>query len=206
MPNSVAATVYFDYRCPFTYRLVRLLTEMERTRREIKVRWRHFSLEQLDAQNADWKLWEQPLDYETITTGPFAMRMLRAFLASHAASLQGVEAFARFRLAMFAAKHDEKKDAGEPEVVLEAARQAGLEMNTFMENWQSQEARDRLRDDHLSGQDVGAFGVPTVIINDSRPAYIRLVDYPPPVERDRFFDELIQLLTAKPYLQEFKRI
>jgi hypothetical protein len=34
---------------------------------------------------------------------------------------------------------------------------------------------------------------------------MRLAEYPPQEERQAFFDELVQALTSRPYLQEFKR-
>jgi predicted DsbA family dithiol-disulfide isomerase len=189
--------VYFDYLCPFAYRGVRLFTEMQHKRPNLGVTWRHFPLDQINAKEEDWELWEQSLDGST--------RSLEAFLASHAASLQGEEAFARFRLALFAQRHDEKKAINDPEVILEAARQAELDVQAFKANWQSQDGRDRLRDDYLSGREVGAFGVPTLIINGCEPAYLRLTEYPPASERDAAFDELVHLLTRRPYLQEIKR-
>lgn len=203
MSDLIEATVYFDYLCPFAYRGVRLLTEMQRERPDLDVIWRHYPLEQINAENG-WMLWEQPLDYESLWGKP-ASRALRAFLASHAASLQGEDAFARFRLAMFGLRHDEEKDISGPEVVLEAGRRAELDLEAFKEEWQSQAARDRLRDDYLSGQEVDAFGVPTLIVNGCEPAYMRLIEYPPAAERDTFFDELVHTLAGRPYLQEIKR-
>ena len=198
MNERLDAIVYFDYLCPFAYRGVRLFTEMQQKRQNLHVTWRHFALEQINAKEENWKLWEQPLDAPT--------RSLRAFLASHAASLQGEEAFARFRLALFSARHDEKKDIADPEVILEAARKAELDMEAFMAHWQSQEGRDRLRDDYLSGRELKVFGVPTITVNGCEPAYLRLTTYPPNTERDTLFDELIHLLRNRPYFQEFKRV
>ncbi|MFQ5854049.1 MAG: DsbA family protein [Anaerolineae bacterium] len=205
MSDTIEAVVYFDYLCPFAYRGVQLFTEMQRTRPNVHVMWRHFPLEQVNAKDENWKLWEQPLDYETIWDDPHSSRALRAFLASHAASLQGEEAFACFRLALFSARHDQKKSISDPEVILDAARQAELDLDAFTDNWQSQEARDRLRDDYLSGREVGAFGVPTLVINGCESTYMRIINYPPAEERDTFFDELVHLLTSRPYLQELKR-
>ncbi len=204
MSDQIEATVYFDYLCPFAYRGVRLFTEMQRERSDLDVTWRHFPLEQINAEDDDWNLWEQPLDRES-NEGEPASRTLQAFLASHAASLQGDEAFARFRLALFSAKHDEEQDISDPQVILAAARRAELDLEAFRENWQSQEGRDRLRDDYLSGREVDAFGVPTLVVNGCEPAYMRLTEYPPAAERETFFDELIHVLTNRPYLQEIKR-
>lgn len=204
MSESIGTTVYFDYRCPYCYRLVRLLTEMEARHANISVTWRHFSLEQLNAPNPEWKLWEQPLEYELVEESPFAMRMLRSFLASYAAMLQGPRAFARFRLHMFAAKHNEKKEMSRPEVILAAAEEAELDMAAFRREWQSPEARQRLREDHLSGERLGIAGLPALLVDDGEPIYVRLADYPPDEEREPFLNELIHLATRRPYLRTFR--
>ena len=209
MANPIEVTVYFDYLCPFAYRGVRLLSEIEQTRPEVTVTWRHFSLEQVNAKNRgkdeNWQVWAQALDYEGTSPSNPAGRMLRGFLASHAASLQDQAAFSRFRLALFGARHDDKVDTSDPAVILELARRVGLDLDAFQANWESQAGRDRLRDDHVSGRTAGAFGVPTLIINGCEPTYMRLIEYPPETERQAFFDELVHSLTGRPYLQELKR-
>ena len=78
-------------------------------------------------------------------------------------------------------------------------------MDAFQANWQSQEGRDRLRDDHLSGEEAGVFGVPTLIINGCEATYMRLSEYPPADELQTFFNELLHSLCQRPYLQELKR-
>lgn len=195
------ATVYFDYLCPFAYRGVRLFTEMQQRRPDLDVTWRHFPLEQVNARDPDFKLWEQPLHYDASRPG----RTLAAFLASHAASLQGEAAFARFRLALFAARHEQGQHLADPEVILQAARDAGLDIATFAADREDAGGRERLRDDYLSGRRVGAFGVPTLVVADCEPTYVRLTAYPPAEERDVVFDELVHLLCQRPYVQELKR-
>ena len=193
---------------PFAFRGVRLLTEIEQTRPDIVVDWRYFSLEQVNAigrgKDPDWKVWEQPLDYKGIYRKSRG-RLLHPFLASYAASLQGAEPFARFRLALFSAFHDDRLDTSDPEVLLDVTRRANLDMDAFETNWQSQEGRNRLRDDHLSGEEVGVFGVPTLIINGCEATYMRLSEYPPADELQTLFNELMHIFCQRPYLQELKR-
>jgi predicted DsbA family dithiol-disulfide isomerase len=195
------AIVYFDYVCPFAYRGVRLFTEMQRQRQDLNVVWRHFPLEQVNARDPDWKLWEQPLHHVSDRPG----RTLPAFLASHAASLQGEDAFARFRLALFAARHDHGRHIADRDVLLEAARDAGLDMAAFEAHWDEVAGRERLRDDYLSGEAIGAFGVPTLVMDGCEPTYVRLTENPPAEQRDAFVDELVHLLCHRGYLQEVKR-
>lgn len=209
MTQPIEATVYFDYLCPFAYRTVRLFTEMEQARADVSVTWRFFSLEQVNAvargKSEAWQVWEQPLDYETLWRRSRS-RILAPFLASYAAQRQGSQAFARFRLAVFHAYHHDRLDTSNPDVLLDIARRAELNLADFTAHWQSQQARDQLRRDHLGGLDVGVFGVPTVIVNNCEATYLRLSEYPESAtERQILFDELVHLLTRRLCLQEFKR-
>ena len=199
-------TLYFDYRCPFCNRLTRVLMEAEQRRPDLQVNWRYFSLEQLNAPIDGWKIWEQPVEYDLVEQGPFAMRMLRAFLASYAASLQGEAAFRRFHLLLFFAKHDEKKVMSDSQVILDVARRADLDMKAFEQAWQSQAGRDRLQSDHTSGQNLGIRGVPSLIIDNMEPLYVRLADHPPAAERLPLFDDLLRLVTRRPYLRTFRYV
>lgn len=204
-------TLYYDYLCPFAYRAVQLFTEIEQTRPKITVDWRFLSLEQINhdlkAQDSDelWHIWEQDLDYAPLR-GRSRQRGLAAFLASHAAAVQGPEAFARFRLAVFSAHHDDDRDISDPGTLLSIGRRAGLDLNAFQTHWRSAGARNRLRHDHEQGQSVKAFGVPTIVINDSEATYLRLSSYPiDPEERQSLFDHLVHTIVQRPYLQELKR-
>jgi predicted DsbA family dithiol-disulfide isomerase len=202
-------TLYFDFQCPFAYRGVHLLSEIEQTRPDITLRWRFLSLEQNAAvkrgRGEDWTIWEQPLAYPTLWRRR-RQRSLAPFLASYAASKQGAEASSRFRLAVFQAYHEEGQDTSSPDVLLDLARQTGLELNAFQTEWQSDNARKHLQEDHLSSKDVGAFGVPMIIIDDCEATYLRLSSYPVDgAERQRLFDELMHLMTRRPYVQELKR-
>lgn len=209
MTHPIQATVYFDYMCPYAYRIVRLFTEMEQTRPNLSVDWRFFSMEQIAApkrgKDETWKLWDQPLYYPTLWRRPRS-RMLPAFLASHAAQMQGPEPFARFRLGVYRAYHDDELDTSDFGVLLTIARKAGLDLNHLQAHWKSAAGRERLETDHQSGLRAGAFGIPTVIVNDCEATYLRLAYYPDdPQERQEFFDELLHALTQRDYLQEFKR-
>ena len=204
-------TLYYDYLCPFAYRAVQLFTEIEQTRPKITVDWRFLSLEQInyDLRNRDdgesWHIWAQNLDYAPLR-GRSRQRSLAAFLASYAASVQGPEVFARFRLAVFSAHHDDERDMSDPGTLLDIGRRAGLDLNAFQAHWRSAEARNRLRLDHEQGRSIQAFGVPTIVINDSEATYLRLTSNPSDAaERQSLFDYLVHTIVQRPYLQELKR-
>lgn len=209
MTSTIEATVYYDYMCPYAFRVVKLFSEMEQTRDDLAVTWRFFSLEQSNAvargQSADWQIWEQPLDYESVFGRPHR-RILAPFLATVAAMRQGSAAASRFRLAVFRAYHDEKQNIADPAVLLELARQAELDLAQFTTCWQSPEARAHLRADHVSGLELGVFGTPTISINGCEATYLRLSALAEnPQERQTCFEELVRTFTLRPFVQEFKR-
>ena len=182
MTSNINLTIYYDYICPFAYRSVRLITEIEQTRPTVTVDWRFFSLEQVNAPSRglgeNWNLWEQSLDYVSTRRSRRA-RSLAAFLVTHAAEGQQTPArLARFRLAVFNAFHNERADISNPEVLFVLAEQNGLNVDNLQANWQQETARDRLRDDIQSGLKAGAFGVPTLIIDGCEATYLRLSAYP----------------------------
>jgi predicted DsbA family dithiol-disulfide isomerase len=151
-------------------------------------------------------LWEQPLDYVSTRRSRRA-RSLAPFLVTHAAESQQTPAkLARFRLAVFNAFHNERADMSNPDILFDLAGQSGLNADDLRATWQLAEARDRLRHDIEQGFAAGAFGVPTLIINGCEATYLRLSEYPADAaERQALFDDLVNALTQRPYLQELKR-
>ena len=210
MTSNTNLTIYYDYTCPFAYRAVRLISEIEQTRPTVAVTWRFFSLEQINAPGRglgeNWKLWEQPLDY-TSTRRSRRARSLASFLVTHAAQGQHSPAqVAQFRLAVYDAFHNKHADISDPEVLFDLAARCGLNVDDLRANWLLDAARERLRTDIENGFEAGAFGVPTLVINGCEATYLRLSAYPiEAAERETLFDELVHMLTQRPYLQELKR-
>ncbi|GIW20790.1 MAG: hypothetical protein KatS3mg065_1086 [Chloroflexota bacterium] len=149
--------------------------------------YRFLSLEQLnrDPEATEWRIWEQPLDYEH-HRGRADRRSLAAFLATAFAEGAGgpplepgiVE---RFRLAIFAARHEERLDIADPEVLERIATSVGLAPGVAGEPLRRPRRRRR-----RPGPDRGRLGgrplsvpllrVPTLVIGDAPPVYLRLAN------------------------------
>ncbi len=57
----IAFDVFFDYQCPFVYRAAGLIDAVRRSgRRDIDVRWRYFSLTQVNSKDDGWTVWGAP--------------------------------------------------------------------------------------------------------------------------------------------------
>ena len=151
-------------------------------------------------------MWEQPLNYISTRRSRRA-RSLAPFLLTHAAEGQHAPAqVAQFRLAVYDAFHNKHGDISDPEVLFHLAAQCGLNVDGLRANWLLDTARERLRTDIQRGFRAGAFGVPTLVINGCEATYLRLSAYPAEAaERETLFDELVNTLTQRPYLQEIKR-
>jgi predicted DsbA family dithiol-disulfide isomerase len=168
--------VYFDFVCPFAWRGVELLSALE-----IPFEPRHYSLVQGNhAENAKlprsapaWKLSEQPIEGEG-----YLPDSLEAFLASHAAKLQGQAPHQRFILELFRARHRDSKPLN-GETALEAAKAANLEISAFQEARVDEAARRaELENDTQMAGNLGVFGTPTVQLESGAAAYLRFAKLP----------------------------
>lgn len=209
MTSPTNVTIFYDYLCPYAFRATRLVTEIEQTRPNVAVTWRFFSIEHANAQklgrDENWNLWEQPLDYPQLWRSR-RRRGLVPFLVTHAVQLQNPARLPVFRLAVFDALHNDHADISSPDVLLNLAKQCGLNADALCCAWDTEAARQRLRDDIENGLSGGVFGVPTLTINNSEATYIRLSEFPAdPAERQTLFDELVHTLTRRPYLLELKQ-
>jgi predicted DsbA family dithiol-disulfide isomerase len=168
--------IYFDYLCPFAWRGVELLAALEQP-----ANLRHFSLVQGNhTENAGlprhapvWKLAEQPLE-----AGGNTSASLDAFFGSHAAKLQGDAAHLRFALALFRAKHQDKKDLN-AKTVLEAAQTAKLDVAAFEAALADEPARrtELAADLEMAGE-LAVFGTPTIQLESGAAAYFRFGKLP----------------------------
>jgi predicted DsbA family dithiol-disulfide isomerase len=161
--------------------------------------WYCFPLEQVNSTlGPQWKIWEQP--------DTFMSRGLWAFRAGEAARLQGKELFERFHLAMLQARHAEKKDISDQEVLIALAREAGLDMERFRKDLADRNLLAKIGEDYTRGvQEHGIWGTPTLVFNGQRAAYLRLKPAPPAEESVKLFEELFAIICRRPYVLEVKR-
>ena len=117
--EALKVDVFFDYLCPFVYRASVLLDAVQRSgRRDIEVRWRYFSLTQVNSKDDGWTVWTAPRSE--------AVRGRVAFAAAEASRRQG--RFEGFHRALLAARHRERLDIDDRDVVEKVARGQGLDM------------------------------------------------------------------------------
>ncbi len=165
----------------------------------LSIEWYSFPLEQVNStRGSDWKLWEQNDAYES--KGLWAMR------AGEAAKQQGKELFECFHLGLLRAKHVEKKDITDREVLIAVAREAGMDVNQFRKDLFDRSLLAKIGEDYTRGvEEHGVWGTPTLVFNGCQAAYLKLRPAPPPEEAAGLFEELFGIIHGRPYVIEVKR-
>ncbi len=206
-------TVFFDYHCPFCFRVERWLAELGPD--HVEVGHRFLSLEQLnrDPEASSWRIWEQPLDYEHHRGRP-DRRSLAAFLATAMAEGAGGPSLApdlvdRLRMAIFAARHEAGLDISRVDVLDRVAVAAGLApgwlANRLADSDAIAAARARIAGDWDAARSpVRLFGVPTLVIDDAPPFYLRLERVPTAAEGPRLLEWLCERSDSLPFVLELK--
>ena len=164
----------------------------------LHVQWHSFPLEQINSvQGPEWKLWEQPDEYKS--------KGLWAFRAAEAARLQGQDAFDRFRMALLRARHEDKRDVADKAVLMETAREAGLDLERFQRDLADRSLMAKIGEDYERGvQDHGIWGTPTLVFDGGQSAYLKLRPAPPAEDSVKVFEQLRDVIN-RPYIIEVKR-
>ena len=192
--------VYFDYNCPFVYRTARMLEAVDGSgKRTLKTNWRFFSLSQVNHRSDDrddaWAVWAAP-DSE-----PVKGRL--AFKAAEAARRQ--DRFDAFHDALLDARHRDRLDIENPEVVEGVAAAAGLGLERYRRDIVDPGILDRLQRDHTEARDVhGVFGTPTLVFPGGA-AYLRLARVLDGSDALRVFDSVVATIAREPEILEVKR-
>src|SRR5207302_1185132 len=168
MAERIKFEVFFDYQCPFVYRAAGLLEAVRRSGdRDFDIRWRYFSLTQVNSKDDGWTVWDAPASE--------SVRGRLAFAAAEAARRQG--RFADLHQPLLEARHRDRLDVDDPKVIDEVATVAGLDMGRFHRDLADSTILDALARDHTKAvQQEGVFGTPTLVFADGGSAYVRLAE------------------------------
>lgn len=196
---SYKIDVYFDYACPFAWASQLWLDEVQQELGDqLEVTWRIFPLEQVNAADPDFKVWEHP-DPENSST-------LRSFQAFHAAQQQGDEAFRNFHASLFRKRHVEGRNLGRQQVLEAAAEEAGLDLEQFREDLASEEVFRHIERDYTLGRDeLDVFGTPTIVFENGEAAYLKLNFNDMPEDPTEFFHDFVSVVRDRPSVIEIKR-
>ena len=188
--------VFYDYLCPFVYRASVLLQNVRDSgQRPIDIRWRYFSLIQVNSKDDGWTIWDA-LDSEA--------RGRLAFKAAEAARRQG--AFDDFHMALLRARHEKRVDIDDVAVVEREAEDSGLDLDRFRTDIADPQIVSALERDHRAAvAEYGVFGTPTLVFDAGATAYVRLSEPPEASDSVAIFDRVISIAAEEPRILEIKR-
>jgi hypothetical protein len=202
-------TVFYDVHCPYSDRVLAWLADLGRD--AVTPAYRTFPLEQVnhDPSATEWRIWEQPLDYEHYQ-GRQDRRALHAFVAIVLAErLAPVGAVDRFRLLVSRARHGLGRDVTERAFLLELAEEAGVDARALAELLDDEDAqawaRRRIADDWADARaEYEIFGVPTLRLDGVAPFYLRLERVPRGEDARELLDSIRGFGRRLPQVLEIK--
>ena len=164
----------------------------------LQIDWRPFLLAQVNSKEGpEWKAWEQPEDPPNLS--------LLAMRAGEAARRQGSQAIEAFQLTLLKARHEDRKELSDPDVIMEAAQASGLDMARFREDLADKSILQDLGDSHTRAvEEYGVFGVPTFVFPNGASAFLKTY-VPPDDEAVEMFETLKSVMSRWKLIGELKR-
>lgn len=162
------------------------------------IEWKTFSLEQINMEDdADRNaLWAEPERRRGLIPGAIAKW----------AEAQSSEVFESVQRAFFEARHTgEREKIGKADVSEKILEQIGLDGPTIVkEVLTDRRWLDAHRADHQEAEELGLFGVPTLVFPDRQPIFVRLLEI---TEGDRAVEIFRKVAAAAddPLIHELKR-
>lgn len=194
---AIKLDVFFDYACPFVYRVAGMLDAVQASgARPVEVRWRYFSLTQVNSKDDGWTLWNAP------ASEPVRGRL--GFQAAEAARRQG--RFDDLHMPLLEARHRDRLDIDDPAVIERVATDVGLDMRRFGTDMAASDLLESVARDHREAVERhGIFGTPTLLFADGASAYIRLAERVEEGAALEVFDRLMSIAAEEPRILEIKR-
>lgn len=189
--------LFYDYRCPFVYRASLLLQNVQDSgERTLDIRWRYFSLAQVNSKDDGWTVWDAPESEH--------VKGRLAFSAAEAARRQ--DRFEDFHLPLLQARHRDGLDIDDIAVVERVAVEAGLDLDRFRKDVADPESVYAIARDHQPAvKEHGIFGTPTFLFPSGAAAYVRLSEAPEGADAVRIFDKIVSVAGDEPRILEIKR-
>lgn len=188
-----AVDFHFDPMCPFAYQTSVWVREV-RAQAGIEVRWRFFSLEEVNRAEGRKHPWERDWSY-----GWSLMRVGALLRRRSMAELDAwYEAIGR-------ALHVDGRKPHRPEVARELLAGLGLPTTLVDEALADPTTSDEVLADHRRVVDAGGFGVPTLFFPDGQCLFGPVLIDPPKGEDAVRLWEAVAAWTAFPHVYELQR-
>ncbi|HXY43489.1 MAG TPA: DsbA family protein [Acidimicrobiales bacterium] len=194
-PTSAPSSVdfHFDVMCPYAYQTSIWMREV-RDALGLEVRWRFFSLEEINRVEGKKHPWERPWSYG------WSMMRIGAYLRRIDMGLLD-----RWYLASGTALHVQGRKPHRPEVAEALLAELGLDRAIVQAAMDDPSTHDEVLADHERVTALGAFGVPTLFFGDGQALFGPvLIDPPRGAAAVRLWQSLVAWLEF-PHLYELKR-
>lgn len=184
---------HFDVMCPWAYQTSQWMREV-RDQRDLDVRWRFFSLEEVNRAEGRKHPWEREWSYG------WSMMRIGALLRR-----MDMDLLDRWYLAAGTALHVDGLKPHRREVAEALLGDMGLDPGLVAEALADETTNDEVKADHDRVLELGCFGVPTLVFDDGQALFGPVLIDPPRGEAAvRLWDHL-RGLAEFPQLYEVKR-
>lgn len=186
---------HFDVMCPWAYQTSKWIREAAKVR-DVTVRWRFFSLEEVNREEGKKHPWERPWSYG------WSMLRVAAYLRRMP---DGNAAVDRFYTAAGMALHEDGLKVHTPEGVAAVLESEGFDRSIVDAAIADATTHDDVRSDHEAALALGGFGVPTLVIDRETPLYGPVITPAPTGEKAGRLWDLVTGWTEFPNLYELRR-
>jgi 2-hydroxychromene-2-carboxylate isomerase len=184
---------HFDIMCPYAYQTSLWMREV-REQNGIDVRWRFFSLEEINRAEGKKHPWEREWSYG------WSMMRIGALLRRRDMALLD-----RWYAAAGAALHVEGRKPHRPEVAEEILDEMGLDPGIVAEAIADPTTGDEVRAEHDKVVSKGGFGVPTLVFDDGQTLFGPVLVNPPTGDGAARLWEHVTAWLEFPYVYELQR-
>jgi len=167
MTDPSAVDFHFDIMCPYAYQTSLWMREVRDTA-GVEVRWRFFSLEEINRQEGKKHAWEREWTYG------WSMMRIGAYLRRSSTDLLD-----QWYATAGRALHVEGRKPHRPEVAEELVAEMGLDPGTVQAAIADPTTGDEVLAEHLSVVEKGGFGVPTLVFDDGQALFGPVLVDPP---------------------------
>ncbi len=175
--------VYFDFLCPYSFQASQWVLQVNDLMgpEVMAVRWKFFSLEQnrFSQEQPGWNIWNQKPDNAQ------AQGLLPFLAGSAALHLGGETVLGQFYSALGKMRHEEGLPVWEQSYIEKAWQEVGLDGAALQAVFDGSDRSgyEKLQQDHTEAVErYGAFGTPTLVFEEHRAFYFKLM--PRPAEID----------------------
>src|ERR1700677_3439256 len=167
MDQILGVDFHFDIMCPYAYQTSRWMREV-RGATGVDVRWRFFSLEEVNRVEGKKHPWEREWSYG------WSMMRIGAYLRR-----QDMDLLDRWYLVAGQALHEDGRKPHRPEVAEALLAEMGLDPAIVSRAIEDPTTGDEVQAEHDAVVAKGGFGVPTLVFDDGQALFGPVLVNPP---------------------------